>query len=365
MSVLASEAAAWLHDWLLGQPAWVLWGLSVVSIAALVFGADRTVNSAVKLARRLGMSTVIIGATVVSLGTTLPEMLTSVTAAFCGESELALGNGVGSIIFDTGLIFGLCCVLTRLPLDRFVLNRHGWFQLGAGVFLAAAVAVAALVSGRLGTPAIKNPGDWNILPRWLGAVMVLALALYLYLSVRWAGQGPEIAAWRIPPAGQAKARPMSAPRVAAVLVGGLALIALGSNVLIPSVKVLAEVHYKVPKDILAVTLVACGTSLPELVTALAAIHHGQKGLLVGNIIGADVLNVLFVIGLSTCATPLAVPPTFYLLHLPAMLAMLVLLRVYVSISRVRFQRWQGVPLLLAYVGYYVLLLTVGRQLSGP
>ncbi|KKL92400.1 hypothetical protein LCGC14_1885070 [marine sediment metagenome] len=369
--MLASESAGWLHSWLLGQPAWLLWMLCVAGIGTLVYGADKTVNSAVKLSRRLGMSTVLIGATVVSLGTTMPEMFTSVTAAFRGESGLALGNGVGSIICDTALIFGLCCLLTRLPMDRFVLNRHGWLQLGSGVLLAGVCGVLALLSGRLGTPGTENPGDWNVIPQWIGVVFILLLVGYLYLSVRWARQRPDLAAEAVEEAqgsgqGAAAARPAgSAVATAIVLVAGLALIALGSNVLIPAVKVLAEEHYHVPKDFLAVTLVALGTSLPELVTAIAAIVRGHKGLLVGNIIGADILNVLFVVGLSLCATDLEVPPTFYLLHLPVMLVVLGLLRLYIFISGPKgFSRWMGLPLLAVYAAYYVLLATFAGHLVG-
>ncbi len=368
MCAVADEAWAWLANWLKAQPAWALWALCAVSMAALVFGADRTVTGAVRLARRLGMSTVIVGATVVSLGTTMPEMFTSVTAAFRGESELALGNGVGSIICDTGLIFGLCCLLTRLPLDRFVLNRHGWLQLGSGVLLAGICLGLAAASGRIGTPGTTNAlGDWNVMPRWVGAALVALLVGYLYLSVRWARRRPDLAAGAVaeaagPPAAVQAAGPMA--RTLLALVGGLALVAVGSNLLIPSVKVLAEEHYRVPKDFLAVTVVAFGTSLPELVTAIASIRRGHEELLVGNIIGADILNVLFVVGLSACATELAVPPTFYLLHLPVMLAMLVLLRMYIFAGGTRFRRWQGLPLLALYGGYYAVVVLFAPHLLG-
>jgi cation:H+ antiporter len=120
--------------------SWVLWLLALGAMGVLVFGADRTVTAAVRLASALGMSKVIIGATVVSLGTTSPEAFTSVTAAFQGRPGLALGNGVGSIICDTALVFGSCCLLRRLPLNRFVLNRHGWLQLGAGTLLTIVVS---------------------------------------------------------------------------------------------------------------------------------------------------------------------------------------------------------------------------------
>jgi len=365
MIVLGAEWSTWFDAWLLGRPVWLLWGLCLVGMAGLVFGADRTVTSAVALARSLGMSTVIVGATVVSLGTTTPEMFTSVSAAFLGESELALSNGVGSIICDTGLIFGLCCLLSPPPLDRFVLNRHGWLQLAAGALLAAICVALAVAAGGVGTPAQTDPGDWNAIPRPVGWALAALLVGYLYISVRWARQHPEIATEAVAEVRAAPSRTgRAAARSGAVLIIGVALIGLGSNVLIPSVKVLAEVHYHVSKDVLGVTVVAFFTSLPELVTAVTALAKGHKGLMVGNIVGADILNVLFVVGLSACATELKVPPAFYFLHLPVMLAVLLLLRLYIFTGGGRFRRWQGLPLLAIFVGYVAALLTLAPRLAG-
>ncbi len=359
-----------LTEWLVAEPVWLAWLLCGAGVAALVWGADRTVDSAVRLARGLGMSTVIIGATVVSLGTTTPEMFTSVTAAFQKQSGLALGNAVGSIICDTGLIFGLGCLLSRLPLNRFVLNRHGWLQLSAGVLLAGICVGIAATTGTIGKFGPENAGTWNRIPRWIGGVLVVLLVAYMYVSARWARQRPEIAAG-IVAAGIVAAGELPAPTERAggvggsllVLVVGLAVVAGGSNLLIPSVSALA-IRYGIPKDFLAVTLVAFSTSLPELATAIASILKGHKELLVGNIVGADILNVLFVVGLSATAEELSIPPTFYVLHFPMMLAVLILLRLHVSTSSGTFRRWQGVPMLALYVGYVAALVGFAPHLIG-
>jgi len=321
----------------------ILWLLTLGSMAMLLVGADRAVHAAVKLAKALGISTVIIGATVVSLGTTAPEACVSVMAAWRGNPGLALGNSVGSVICDTALIFGLCCCLTRLPLDRFVLRRHGWLQLGAGALLTAVVFVGAWVGGV----------DGAVIPRWVGYGFLGLLVGYLYISFRWARQHPEM----IPSEARQSANKISAGTVAAMLgvLGlGLALVLAGSDALIGSVKELC-IRNNVPDHIVAVTLVAFGTSLPELATALTAIIKGHPGLLVGNVIGADILNVLFVIGASASASELAVPPLFLQLHLPVMMLSLLLLRGYIFASRDRFSRWQGIPLLAIYIGYLALL----------
>ena len=332
-----------------GYGLWVLWALSAVAIAVLVYGADRAVTGAARFARVLGIPMVIVGATVVSLGTTSPEAFVSVTAAFQGKPGLALGNGVGSIICDTALIFGLCCVITPLPKNRFILNRHGWLQLAAGTMLTGTILVLAVMAGGF---------EGVVLGRSVGIVYVLLLAGYLYVSVRWARHHPEIVADTPSPEPSAAAhRGRSSVKNLLLVFLGLALVLGGSNLLIGSVSELCR-RYEVPQDVIAVTLVAFGTSLPELATAIAAILKGHPELLVGNIVGADILNVLFVIGASAVAAPLAVPTLFVTLHLPVMMLALVLLRLYIFSSGSTFRRWQGVPLLLLFAGYYcVLLLT--------
>ena len=340
-------------EWFSGleaDSAWALWLLSAGAIALLVVGADRLVTAAVRLAAVLGMSKVIIGATVVSLGTTSPEAFTSVTAAFQGKPGLAMGNGIGSIICDTALIFGLCACIRRLPLNRFVLSRHGWIQLGAGALLTAVVAVAAVVGG-----GISNA----VIPRWVGFAFVGLLAAYLYVSVVWARSRPELVPAEVGKVERPKER-LARKSLAnfGILAVGLALVIVGSNILVGSATALCH-KYGVPQSILAATLVAFGTSLPELATAIASLVKGHADLLVGNIVGADILNVLFVIGASAAATPLKVEKEVFYLLLPVMMLVLVLLRLFIFTSRDRFQRWHGGVLVAIYVAYCIAVVGFG------
>jgi cation:H+ antiporter len=323
-----------------------LWLMAVGAIVLLVYGADRAVSAAVRMAAALGMSTVIIGATVVSLGTTAPETATSVSAAFADKPGLALGNGVGSVICNMALIFGLACCLTRLPKDRFILKRHGWLQLGSGVLLAAVVGILALFAG-----------SWEgvTFPRWIGVIFLILLCVYMYLSVRWAKEHPDmIPAEAQEAAGKVGHGAKEVFRDLLLLAVGLAMVVFGAQVMVGSASQICY-RYGVPPNVLAVTLVAFGTSLPELVTAIASIVKGHPELLVGNVVGANILNVLFVIGASATAVPLQVPKPFFYLHLPVMLAALILFRLYVARKSDRFERWQGVPLLLLFAGYYAAL----------
>ncbi len=146
-----------------------------------------------------------------------------------------------------------------------------------------------------------------------------------------------------------------------LVIVGLALVIVGSDTLVGSVRELCH-RYEVPKDVLGVTLVAFGTSVPELATAIASIVKGHRDLLIGNVVGADILNVLFVIGASAAATPLAIPITFFWLHFPVLILVLGLFRVYIFVSRGSFRRVLGVPLLAIYGAYVFLLFKYGRHL---
>jgi cation:H+ antiporter len=336
----------WIADEALLQQAMdelsvtVLLGIVIVCIALLSKGADWMIDGVVDLARRTGLPKIVIGATVVSLGTTLPEAFVSVMAAYMGNPGLALGNGVGSIIADTGLIFGLTCVLAAVPVNRFILNRTGWVQVGAATLLVV-IALASLLTA----PESAEP----MLERWVGFFFLTLLAVYLYVTYRWAKQGGEMVAEE----DEAPQALMSLARSWILIVVGLTLVIVGARVLVPAASEIAQ-RFGVPDDVIAATLVAFGTSLPELMTAFAAVRKGHPEITVGNIVGADVLNVLFVIGAAAAAAPLAIPANFYYFHFPAMLIILVSFRVFISMNKGVFHRWQGVWLLGVYGGYVVL-----------
>lgn len=337
-----------------GRSQVLLLVIVVITMAAVIKGADWLVEGAAGIAARLGMPKVIIGATIVSLGTTAPETAVSVLAAFSGNSGLALGNGVGSIIADTGLIFGLGCVLVALPADKFVLSRQGWVQFGSGLLLAG---VCWGLFAAYGSAAI--------VPRGFGVVLLALLVAYLYLSVRWArahayGE-PHIISG---PAGEPVATDMhehAGERSTAMLVVlgllGLIIVIAAGDGLVGSVSELAR-QWSVPDVVIAGTIVALGTSLPELVVGMQSLRKGHAELLVGNVIGADILNVLFVIGASAVAAPLAIASdttSFVYVALPAMMAMLIYFRlcIFKASRDGHFSKWMGYPLLAGYVIYSV------------
>jgi len=355
--------------WFQGPPTLVLLAIAAVAMVIVIKGADWLVEGAAGIAKRLGMPEVVIGATIVSLGTTSPEMAVSVLAAFGGNAGLALGNGVGSIIADTGLILGLGLLLTRLPADRFVLNRQGWVQFGSGALLAGFCYALYAVHGQAvdanGTPLAR-------IDRWVGIILVLLLVGYMAISVRWARQHPSGEPHLVAePTGEVHTdhlKPADRGLIGLAAMGllGLALVVFAGDGLVQSVTVVAE-RWGVPDVVIASTLVALGTSLPELLVGITAIRKGHPELLVGNVIGADILNVLFVIGFSALAAALPIldfgtpqeparyPAVFLQLQLPTMLLMLVFVRlcIFKAVRTERFDRWMGVPLVLMYVAFVV------------
>jgi len=332
-----------LTGFLSGVPTVALLGIITVCILFLSKGADWMIDGVVELARRTGLPKIVIGATVISLGTTAPEAFVSVMAAFMGNAGLALGNGVGSIIADTGLIFGLTSLVTRVPVQRYILNRTGWVQVG----------VATLLVGIAITKRLYNP-DMPVLGRGVGIFFLVLLAVYLGLTYRWARN--DVARYSIEPEDEATQTGGETSTLLCwgLITGGLSLIIIAARILVPSASAIA-LRFGVPDDVIAATLVALGTSLPELMTAVAAIKKGHPEITVGNIVGADVLNCLFVIGAAATARPLVIEPNFFRFHFPVMLIILWSFRGFISINRDnRFKKWQGVWLLTVYMVYLIL-----------
>ena len=342
-----------LNDFVAGLPTIALVAIIVVCIALLSKGADWMIDGVVHLAERTGLPKIVIGATIVSLGTTAPEAFVSVMAAFMGNPGLALGNGVGSIIADTGLIFGLTCILAAVPVNRFILNRTGWVQVGSATLLVVVSLIALFAASE----------EQPMLTRGVGIGFLVLLAVYMYMTYVWARQSnSEVALDEDEDKNDEEL--MGSGLCWLCILGGLALVIGGARVLIPSASQIA-LRLGVPDDIIAATLVAFGTSLPELITAITAVRKGHPEITVGNIVGADVLNCLFVIGAAATARPLAIPPNFFTFHFPTMLIILYSFRVFISMNKDgEFRRWQGFWLLGVYSVYVILQYSLNINLEG-
>ena len=213
-------------------------------------------------------------------------------------------------------------------------------------------------------------GEQAAIGRWVGLLLLALLVAYMVISVRWSQRHPAGEPFQLHDEREVAER-AHAPVAKLVLLGlvGLAMVLLASRSLIVSVTELAEVHWHVPKVVIAATLVALGTSLPELVIGLTSIAKGHHELLVGNVIGADILNVLFVVGASAAAAPLPLlehgtplPGVMLYVHLPTMILVLVLFRLFIfsAAGPGRFRRWYGAPLVALYLAYVVIQLLITR-----
>ena len=326
----------------------LLFIIIAVTLATLGKGADWLVDEAVILSSRWGLGKAVIGATIVSIGTTTPEAAVSVLSALQGKPGLALGNAVGSIICDTGLIIGLASLIAPLPLNRQLASRLSNVQVGAGILMVAACFPWA-------SPA-KVFSQGGVLPQLVGFVFIILLGLYIWQSIRWAGSTPSDTEGTEDMHTQNR----SAFWTLIKLIFAIAVIVVSAQILIPAVSVVAE-RIGVPKHIISATLVAFGTSLPELVTAITAVRRGHGELAVGNIIGADILNVLFVAGVSAAATQggLQADGQFFQFLFPAMLFILIVFRGGILVSGDQLKRPFGIVL----VGTWILVTILSYVLS--
>lgn len=318
---------------------WLTIALFAVGVLLLIKGGDWFVDSAVNIAKRFRVPEIIIGATVVSIGTTLPEVMVSATAAVGGNGAIAYGNAIGSIICNTALIAALTIAIRPAPVNRTAIAVPVLF-----FFLSATIYVAAAYI-------------FGSFDRWLGIVMLIVFGIYMFLTIRAGFKNP------IPQANQEDAPQQDRSLIADILVllGSALLIAIGAELLESSSVTLAQDYLHIPTEVVGVTVVALCTSLPELVTAVTALAKGHGALSLGNIIGANIFNLVLVSGLSVTISPFAVPAgsTLFgisaslLLEIPLMVGVMALMTLP-AISRKRLFRWQGIALLGIYAAFVAL-----------
>lgn len=323
-----------LTDTLVGALA-----LFAVGLVLLIKGGDWFVDSATGIAKRFRVPEIIIGATVVSIGTTLPEVMVSATAAVNQNGAIAYGNAIGSIICNTSLIAALTIAIRPAPVNRKAISMPVLF-----FFLSAAIyMIAAYVFGTF--------------DRWLGIVMLSVFAVYMILTIRQGFKNPDTAGEHEEEEDTAQG---SLIKDILVLVVSAGLIAVGADMLEGSSVSLATMA-GIPTEVVGVTIVALCTSLPELVTAITALVKGHGALSLGNIIGANIFNLVLVSGIAVTISPFAVPEgsqifgqnTSLVMEIPLMVGVMALMTLP-AILKKKLYRWQGVGLLGIYVTFVAL-----------
>ena len=300
----------------------------VVGFALLVWGADKFVAGASALARRLGVSPLLVGLTIVAFGTSAPELAVSVTAAIQGANEIAVGNVVGSNIFNLLVVAGLSAVVCPLIMDRTLMRRDWPFSLLAAVILCAMIAPDLTIS------------------RLEGVILLLVFAVTLYVQIRAALRS------RTTLEGEEDEVLMPPLMIGVNILLGLACIIAGGQLAVNGATGIARM-FGLSETLIGLTIVAIGTSLPELVTSLVAARQGQNEIAMGNVIGSNIFNILLILGVSSVITPIPVLST-------SIIDFLVLIGIsilfYLPARKGRLGRVPGAIMALTYVVYTAYLI---------
>ena len=303
--------------------------LFIVGLLFLIKGGDWFVDGASALARRFHLPELLIGATVVSIGTTLPEVMVSTMSALSGHGEIAYGNAIGSVICNAALIAAITIAVRPGKVDPKTLKMPVLFFFAA----AAVYCVAAYGFGKFTRP--------------MGFIMLAMFVAYMAANVIQMKNAPA-------EQHDDEEEAMPLPKMLVLLVTGAVLIAVGANLLVDNGTLIAQA-LGVPESVIALTFVALGTSLPELVTAITSLIKGHSDLSLGNVVGANVFNLVLVSGVSVTLAPFTVPQSATIfgmnsslvLELPVMLAVMVLLTAP-ALLKGKLSRAQGVALLVIY-----------------
>ena len=303
--------------------------LFIVGLLFLIKGGDWFVDGASALARRFHLPELLIGATVVSIGTTLPEVMVSTMSALSGHGEIAYGNAIGSVICNAALIAAITIAVRPGKVDPKTLKIPVLFFFAA----AAIYCVAAYGFGKFTRP--------------MGFIMLAMFVAYIAANIHQMKNAPA-------EEHEEEEETMPLPRILMLLVLGAVLIAMGANLLVDNGTLIAQA-LGVPESVIALTFVALGTSLPELVTAITSLIKGHSDLSLGNVVGANVFNLVLVSGVSVALAPFTVPQSATIfgmnsslvLEIPVMIAVMVLLTAP-ALVKGKLSRVQGVALLVIY-----------------
>ena len=327
MEFIASFIAALSNVWLVVA--------LLVGLALVVFGADWLVDGASSLARRSGISEFVIGLTIVGFGTSCPELVVSATGALAGNSDIAIGNVIGSNIFNTLLILGLTAVIMPIAITRANLRRDIPITLGATVLLVLLGMSHSLFGW----------GGWDGLSRVEGVVFLVIFAIYLWSCFKFDDKSAD---------STDEQKTFSIAGSIGLVLVGLGGLIFGGKVFVEAATDLAS-NLGVSDKFIAITVLAGGTSLPELATCIIAAAKKRGQLALGNILGSNVFNILLILGTAATIHPISFADINWVdLGTLLLSAVLVLLSAF-TFKRDKIDRADGAVFLLAFIAYYVWL----------
>lgn len=307
----------------------------LVGFFLLVKGADLFVDGSSSVAKLLKVPSVIIGLTIVAMGTSAPEAAVSITAGFTGNNEIAISNVLGSNLFNLMMVVGICACIKAFQTDSTIMKRDFSISLGLTVLLGI-----WLLDGRIN--------------RIEGGILVLLMLGYIMLMVRSALKTRE-QAQAVPQEGTEEEKPpMLAWKSIIFILLGLAAIILGGQLVVDNASRIAA-QFGLSETLIGLTIVAIGTSLPELVTSIVAAGKGESGLALGNVIGSNIFNIIFILGASTLLHPIG---TGMENLIDTLILLIVSIIIYVfGLTGKKVNRWEGLLCVLGYIGYtaYIIL----------
>lgn len=301
--------------------------LLIIGFVLLVKGSDLFVDGSASVARLMGIPAVIVGLTIVSMGTSAPEAAVSITAGYHGSNEIAISNLVGSNIFNLLCVAGLSAIITPFMVDGDIIKRD--YPLCLGVM---ALSTVFALTG-------------SVVSRVEGIILLVLFVSYIIYLVWQAIKNRETE--------KNLEKPMSPLKSVIFIIIGIAAIVGGGQLVVESAKTIARV-FGMSETLIGVTIVAIGTSLPELVTSIVAAHKGQSEIAMGNVVGSNLFNLMFVLGMSSAFTPIGVVPeavidAFVMLGTN-------LLGYLFCVKDKRLGRKEGIFLVILYIVYTVYLL---------
>lgn len=313
-------------------------GLLIVGLVVLVFGADYLVKGASSFASKLGIAPLAIGLTIVAFGTSTPELTVNLYAAFTGATDIAIGNVVGSNIANILLILGAAALIAPLTVKSSTVWKEMPFALLAGLLLFV-----------LGADSLVSGATSDFLSRGDGLALMGVFAIFMYYVVGLARSNTE----------HSDSEPVAQYSTwfsVACIIGGLAALVFGGKIFVDQAVYLAQL-VGLSEAVIGLTIVAVGTSLPELATSVIAAYRGQSDIAVGNVIGSNIFNIFWILGLTAVISPLPVPLSFETDVLFSLLVTILLFLAMFVGWRMHLDRWQGGAFIAIYVAYVAFLLT--------
>jgi len=301
----------------------------IAGLIMLVGGGEVLVSGATRLAKRLGMSTLVIGLTIVAFGTSVPELFVSLSASFHGHPDIMIGNIVGSNIANIGLILGISAMLQRLDMSLQEVRTE--------LLLVISGSVILIICSSLG-----------FFPRPVGFIFIITLISYTYFAFRNHHTNNAQETIKVPETTVARFLPVL------LIAAGLILLNFGSDIFIKGAADIAR-HYGISELVIGLTLAAIGTSLPELASSMSALRRNESGLLIGNVIGSNMFNLFMVMGLTGIIFPFSLSKDLLHRDLPVMIAFTLALVAILGHTK-GTKKWHGILFFGSYCAYCFSLL---------